>query len=130
CLCNSLETGISKENQFMRCICLTMFLLVCHFSFSQNRKINAESTVQEVTIFSSGAQILRTAAVTIQPGRSEISFTGLSNQLKQESVQLKADANITLLAVQAVKDYFGQRKIEQDERALIDRKNELAERYD
>jgi hypothetical protein len=130
CLCNSLETGIRKKNQFMRCICLTMFLLACHFSFSQNRKINAESFVQEVTIFSSGAQILRTAAVAIQPGRSEISFTGLSNQLKQESVQLKADANITLLAVQAVKDYFGQRKIEQEERALIDRKNELAEKYD
>jgi hypothetical protein len=68
--------------------------------------------------------------VAIQPGRSEIVFSGLSNQLQQQSVQLKADANITLLSVQAVKDYFGQRKIEQDEKTLIDRKAELNEKFD
>lgn len=107
-----------------------MIFLLSYSAFSQSRKISAESLVQEVTIFSSGAQILRTATVNLQPGRTEISFSGLSNQLQQQSVQLKADANITLLSVQTVKDYFGQRKIELDERTLIDRKNELSEKYD
>jgi hypothetical protein len=107
-----------------------MFLILSYTSFSQTRKINAESSVQEVTIFSSGAQIQRNATVAVQAGRSEIVFAGLSNQLQQQSVQLKADANITLLSVQAVKDYFGQRKIEHDERTLLDRKAELTEKLE
>lgn len=115
---------------FMRCICLIVFLALYNFSFSQAKKITAETSVQEVTIFSSGAQIQRNATVSIQPGRSEIVFSGLSNQLQQQSVQLKADADITLLSVQAVKDYFSQRKIEQDEKTLIDRKAELNEKFD
>lgn len=114
----------------MRTVCLALFFTICYSCFSQTRKVNVESSIQEVTIFSSGAQLHRNATVAIQPGRSEIIFSGLSNQLQQQSVQLKADANITLLSVQAVKDYFGQRKIEQDERNLLDRKTELAERYE
>lgn len=114
----------------MRTVCLALFLTICYSCFSQVRKVNAESSIQEVTIFSSEAQIHRNATVAIQPGRSEIVFSGLSNQLQQQSIQLKADANITLLSVQAVKDYFGQRKIEQDERNLLDRKTELAEKYE
>lgn len=114
----------------MRSTCFIVFLLLCNFLFSQTRKVTTETSIQEVTIFSSGAQIQRNATVAIQPGRSEIIFSGLSNQLQQQSVQLKADANITLLSVQAVKDYFSQRKIEQDEKALIDRKAELNEKFD
>jgi hypothetical protein len=119
-----------NKSLFMRCTCLIIFLILCNFSFSQTKKITAETSIHEVTIFSSGAQIQRNATVAIQPGRSEIVFSGLSNQLQQQSVQLKADANITLLSVQAVKDYFGQRKIEQDEKTLIDRKAELNEKFD
>lgn len=119
-----------NKTSFMRCICLIVLLAFCNFSFSQAKKITAETSVQEVTIFSSGAQIQRNATVSIQPGRSEIIFSGLSNQLQQQSVQLKADADITLLSVQAVKDYFSQRKIEQDEKTLIDRKAELNEKFD
>lgn len=114
----------------MRSIYLFLLIIISFSSFSQSRKLNAESFVQEVTVFSSGAQIQRNATVTVQPGRSEIVFAGLSNQLQQQSVQLKADANITLLSVQAVKDYFGQRKIEQDEQTLLDRKIDLTEKYE
>lgn len=106
-----------------------LFFLICSTCFSQTRKITAESFVKEVTVFSSGAQIQRTATVSIQPGRSEIVFDGLSNQLQQQSVQLKADADITLLSVQTTKDY-SRRKVEQDERTLLDRKAEITEKLD
>lgn len=114
----------------MRMICLLICTVIYYFSFSQPRKINAESSIQEVTIFSSGAQIQRNATVVIQPGKSEIVFTGLSNQLRQQSIQLKADADITLLSVQAIKDYLSQRKVEQDERLLLNRKSDLSNKYD
>jgi hypothetical protein len=96
--------------------------------FSQPKKLTAESSIAGVTVFSSGAQILRTATVSILPGRTEIVFNGLSNQLEQQSLQLKADANITLLSVQAMKDYTSQRKLEVDERSLIDRRTDLQDK--
>jgi hypothetical protein len=95
---------------------------------AQIRKINAETSVQQVTIFSLGAQVHRVSQVSIPAGRSEIIFTELSSQLQQQSVQLKAEADITLIAVQTQRDYFNQRKIEQDERDLIKRKDEIKEK--
>jgi hypothetical protein len=111
----------------MRIICF--FLLVSFItSHAQPRKLTVESTISGVTVFASGAQILRTATAAILPGRTEVVFTGLSNQLEQQSLQLKADANITLLSVQAIKDYSSQRKLEADERTLLDRRTDLQDK--
>ncbi|GAA4728726.1 DUF4139 domain-containing protein [Flavisolibacter ginsenosidimutans] len=52
----------------------------------------------------------------------------MSNQLEQQSLQLKADAAITLLSVQAVKDFTSQRKLEADERALLDNRASLQDK--
>ncbi len=114
----------------MRLSCIMVFVLWFITGFSQPRKVNSETEIQQVTVFSSGAQIQRNANVSVLPGRTEIVFTGLSNQLDQQSLQLKADANIVLLSVQTVKDFFGQRKIEQDERALINRRSDLEEKIE
>ncbi|HEY2647611.1 MAG TPA: mucoidy inhibitor MuiA family protein [Puia sp.] len=99
-----------------------LFLITLIFSISsiaQVKKLTAETTVSNVTIFSSGARVERSSIVNIQAGRTEISFTGLSNQLEQQTVQLKADANITMLSIQTNKDYSSVRKIDQEEKDLI-----------
>jgi hypothetical protein len=105
-----------------------LWLFIPSTLFAQVRKVQGETTVQSVTIFSSGAQVSRTSSVAIQPGRTEISFSGLSNQLEQQSVQLKADANLTLLSVQTIKDYLGQRKIETEEKSFIEKRTELQDK--
>ena len=97
---------------------------------AQVKKIQAETSIQNVTVFSSGARIERSASVSLVPGRTEISFAGLSNQLDQQSVQLKADADIILLSVQSTKDFLSERKIEQEERNFIDRGNTLKDKLD
>src|SRR5436305_13207111 len=102
-----------------------LFFLISLITFSNARaqvhKINAETSVQQVTIFSSGAQVHRIATVSVASGRSEINFSELSSQLQQQSLQLKADANITLISVNTSKDFFSQRKIEQDEKNMIEK---------
>jgi hypothetical protein len=112
----------------MRQLFFFLFILVTFQSIAQTRKLNAETVVQNVTIFSSGAQVVRSSSVAVQPGRSEIIFSGLSNQLEQQSVQLKADANITLLSVQTTKDFLSQRKVEQEEKDLMEQRNALKEK--
>ncbi len=114
----------------MRIIISLLIILVHIRCGAQDKKLTAETVIQNVTIFSSGARVERFSTVTIPAGRTEISFGGLSNQLEQQTVQLKADANITLLSVQTNKDYLSVRKIEQEEKNLIDRANEFKDKLD
>jgi uncharacterized protein (TIGR02231 family) len=109
---------------------LLLLLLSSQAVFAQPKKLNVESTITGVTVFASGAQILRTANATVLPGRTEIVFSGLSNQLEQQSMQLKSEANITLLSVQAVKDFSSQRRLEADERSLLDRRADLQDKIE
>ncbi len=114
----------------MRILPVVLSLLIFSPAFSQLRKINAETTIRSVTIFTSGARVERSATVNLQNGRTEISFAGLSNQLEQQTVQLKAEANITLLSVQSAKDYLTARKIEQEEKNLIELINTYKDKLD
>jgi hypothetical protein len=100
----------------MRFFLLSIILFLCTYAGVQVKKLLAETAIQDVTVFSSGARIERISTLSILPGKTEISFEGLSNQLEQESVQLKANADITLLSVQATKDYLSERKIDQEEK--------------
>ncbi len=115
--------SIKSKTPYMNLKFLLIVLLWQNKGVSQVKKLNAESAVQQITVFSSGARLERVAFVTLQAGRTEISFPGLSNQLDQQTVQLKADANIVLLSVQCTKDYLSVRKIEQDEKYLIEQSN-------
>ncbi|HEV7332919.1 MAG TPA: mucoidy inhibitor MuiA family protein [Flavisolibacter sp.] len=109
-------------------ILLLPVILFSVFCSAQTKRLPVESSIAGVTVFASGAQILRTASAAVTPGRTEVVFTGLSNQLEQQSLQLKADANITLLSVQAIRDFSSQRKLEADERALLDSRTDLQEK--
>lgn len=114
----------------MRTIFLAGFFFSFLFVSAQTKRVNTESVIEQVTVFTAGAQIHRKASVVISPGRSEIIFSGLSNQLEQQSLQLKADANITLLAVQTAKDFFSQRKVEQEEKNLLEKRSSMKEKLD
>lgn len=114
----------------MRVIFLLLLSVVSLAARTQSKAVTAESSIQNVIVFSSGAQIQRAATVALAAGRTEIVFPGLSNQLEQQSLQLKADANVTLLSVQVMKDFTGQRRIDQEERTLIDRRNSLLEKIE
>ncbi len=112
-------------------IALSIFAICLSLSsIAQTKKVSAETTIQNVTIFSSGARVQRTASVSIIPGRSEITFSGLSNQLDPQSVQLNADADITLLSVQSAKDFFSQGKLDDEEKKLADQAKSLKDKFD
>jgi hypothetical protein len=72
----------------------------------------------------------RSSAVSIQAGRTEIAFAGLSNQLEQQTVQLKADANITMLSIQTSKDFLSVRRIDQEEKNLTELSNTARDKLD
>ena len=105
----------------MRVILLPLPFFLFFSANGQPKRLNAETVIRTVTIFSASARVERAAVVTLPSGRSEVSFPGLSNQLDQQTIQVKADANITLLSVQVTKDFLTERRIDQQEQDLIDR---------
>lgn len=101
--------------------------------------------LERVTIYTDGAQVVRTKAVSVQAGEQTITFTGMSPYMDTNSLQVKATGHLTVLGVshrtaqadstaraqamrkaaQDVEDVV--RKIQQlkDERDVISQQNEL-----
>ena len=101
--------------------------------------------LERVTIFTNGAQVVRTKAVNVQAGEQTITFTGMSPYMDVNSLQVKATGRLTVLGVshrtaqadsasraqamrkaeQDVEDVA--RRIQQlkDEREVISQQNEL-----
>ncbi|MDZ7680820.1 MAG: DUF4140 domain-containing protein [Fodinibius sp.] len=62
--------------------------------------VQSPSTIEHATVFLSGAQIRRSAKVTLQAGINEVRLGGLTNTLSENSISVSADQPVTLLSVQ------------------------------
>jgi TonB-dependent SusC/RagA subfamily outer membrane receptor len=77
------------------------------FSIAQIEK-EIKSKISNVTVYSSGAQVERTATFEIQPGKSLLAFKNLSPYINKESIRVDGDGNYTILNVQLQNDYLNQ----------------------
>jgi len=77
------------------------------FSTAQTEK-EIKSKISNVTVYSSGAQIERTATFDIQQGKSLLTFKNLSPYINKESIRVDGDGNYTILNVQLQNDYLNQ----------------------
>ena len=80
--------------RFSTTILFTMSLL---FSMAAEKKV--KSTIKDVTVFLSGAQVNRSASFNIPKGETELVFTDISPLLKRESLQAGSKSDITILSV-------------------------------
>jgi Domain of unknown function (DUF4139)/N-terminal domain of unknown function (DUF4140) len=62
-------------------------------------KKNIESKIDKVTVFLEGAQVQRSVKTSLAAGKSELVFTAISPFLDKQSIQVKADDNVTVLSV-------------------------------
>ncbi len=58
-----------------------------------------KSTISKVTVFLSGAQIERTAKVSLAPGNTTLLFDNLSNDIDENSIQISGLGNASILSV-------------------------------
>lgn len=69
-----------------------------------------KSQIDEVTVFINGAQINRAKNIEIQKGTVLLKFTGLSPFIDAKSIQLKADGNLNVLAINFQKNFLNKEK--------------------
>jgi len=75
---------------------LLFMLLSLHFVFAQKQK-DINSSVKEVTLFTNGAQIIRSANITLPAGVSELVFEGISPFANISSIQPSGKGNFIIL---------------------------------
>ncbi len=81
---------------------LLLILLCISISKSYSQEIpekNIKTVVNEVTVFLEGAQITRKKTVELKAGKTVLKFIDLSPFIDAKSVQVKANGNVTVLAV-------------------------------
>jgi hypothetical protein len=108
------------------------FLLVSFIVFAScanaSEPISAISAAKEITIYKSGAQVLRTASVTVPAGRSEIVFKALSPQIKENTIQVKAGEALTIMSVSFRVNYLEELSKQQEIKQLETQLNSLTDR--
>jgi len=85
----------------MRTLIINLFLLIfINYSLAQNNESkDLISTIKNVTVYQSGAEINRTGKTTINNGTTYIKLKGLSPSIDPNSLQVKGKGNFIILSV-------------------------------
>lgn len=88
---------ILKQHKMNRIFFAVTFLIAFHANAATEKTI--KSTVKNVTVFTQGAQVFRTASVTLSPGTTELVFNEISPFINPTSVQAGGKGNFIVLDV-------------------------------
>ncbi len=95
----------------MKKLQITFILFSTLFSMaSKGADITVKPQTKEVLVYLQNAQINATAEVNLVPGMYNIVLEDLSQYLDENSVQIKGDADFTILSVVTKKNYLGDEK--------------------
>ena len=92
----------------MKIILITISSILVSTLFAQNTDVDARITTkpEQVTLYVSGAQITAKGNSNLKSGRQTVVFDKLSNFINANSVQVKADKDITILSVNYQYNYL------------------------
>jgi len=79
-------------------ISLLMPLISCAALFAQDKMVMPTS-ITHVTVYNSGAQVLRVGQLDIPKGKSTIRIIGLTPDLDPKSIQLRANDGVSILSI-------------------------------
>jgi hypothetical protein len=99
------------------------------FNASAQKEINSVAPIKKVTVFFTGAQIQHEAKVDLQMGRQDIVFQKLTDFVDPNTVQVKAQGDVTILSVRTRKN-FEDLKISNEEIHALNAKKELLYKKD
>lgn len=108
----------------MKTIVLFLSVLLSFTSYAQQIQ-NLDSKVTNVTLFLSGAQVTRSAQATLKSGISELTFTGLSENIDANTIRLTGEGSFTIISVNSRVNYLKTQKTVKDEELLKAKKKQL-----
>ncbi len=110
-------------------------LLLIHICIILLQSIQAQtiqktinSKIEKATVFLNGAQINRSGKITVNPGNSEIIFSGISPYINSQSIQVKGEGNFTVLSVVHKLNYLQEQAKQVDIQKVDDQKELLQDK--
>jgi uncharacterized protein (TIGR02231 family) len=87
---------------------IILLCLITNLTFGQAVKEQlADSKIEKVTVFLSGASVVRSAKVAVSSGKTEIRFNRITPDLDVNSVQVKSEGDVAIQSVTHEKDFLG-----------------------
>ncbi len=111
----------------MRKIYTLIGLLLC-FQLTAQTKKNIDSKIEKVTVFLDGAQTQRTAKVPLTTGKQELVFTNISPSIDKQSIQVKAEGNVTVLSVIHQQNFLKEQQKQDEIKDIETQKETLTEK--
>ncbi|MFI5148239.1 MAG: mucoidy inhibitor MuiA family protein [Bacteroidia bacterium] len=112
---------------------LPVFLCLLTAFSSRAKELELKTSIKEVTVFQSGAQVIRAGSVMIPAGESDIVIKDATSLLKKESIQVNGLGNFTILSVNhqqnldnLIQDKNKCLELEKKEKALLRQLEELS----
>ncbi|XCF04843.1 mucoidy inhibitor MuiA family protein [Tamlana crocina] len=99
---------------------ILLFLLSHTISFSSNTK-PIPSTVKDVTVFVNGAEITRTANITLPIGTTQFTFGKLSPYIQENSIQVSGLKNASIISINYGINYITKQDKAEDIEAFQDK---------
>ena len=109
---------------------IASILLGCSFlSLKAQKEITSIAPIKKVTVFFTGAQVQHEAKMDLQMGRQDIVFQKLTDFVDPNTVQVKAQGDVTILSVRTRKNYEDL-KISNEEIHALNAKKDLLYKKD
>lgn len=106
---------------------LLFTLIICPlFLFGNDKKV--PSTINDVTVYLSGAQIYRKAQCVLKEGKNKLVFTGLSAKVEESSIQISGLQSVSILSMSYDLNYLEKTitdpQVKQWEDEIIERQHQ------
>jgi hypothetical protein len=112
------KKNIMKSKQSLLIIAIAISQII----YAQSTQKTIDTKIENATVFLNGAQINRSGKVSVNPGNSEIVFSGISPYINSQSIQVKGEGNFTVLSVVHKLNYLQEQAKQADMQKVEDQK--------
>ena len=93
---------------------ILVFALCCFSAivFAQ-KPIFTTAKIKSATVYSNSAELLQSAAVTLPSGTSEIVIKNVADYVNENTIQIGAPSNVTVLSVQFTRNFISEYEIDE-----------------
>lgn len=109
----------------MKHLFLLLLILIRYQIDAQATEKELKTNIQQVTIFSSGAQVFENGSVQVEAGETTLIIKGKSPYLDEKSLQVKSTGALTILSVNHRSNYLEKKLVYQNDSlvTLLEKEN-------
>jgi uncharacterized protein (TIGR02231 family) len=98
----------TTKQRIMKYLLITIFSLIGFQTIAQSNTIKANATLNNVTVFSTAAELNHSAKANIPSGNSEVIIKNVSGSVDENTIQVGSTTDLTILSVSFVREFLNK----------------------